>query len=168
MTLPLLFSLCKRAFGDLKLELTWGSELRGGGHRENSLEFMSACFRRHHGNKWTLLLQISTRPYELVKSSQIINHQQCVLHFAKSESSVKNINFLWLWYSAYDYSTTPAGFFKPAGLTICIFLFLSLFHLLIWHFWFRIGTFEVTVPYRSSAQIFCRVETSVFLSRSAL
>jgi hypothetical protein len=52
-------------------------------------------------------------------------------------------------------------FFKPAGLTEYIFLFLCSFHLLIWNYRVSFYTYEGAVSSRSSAQVSCREEVGV-------
>jgi hypothetical protein len=49
--------------------------------------------------------------------------------------------------------------FKPAGLNVRISLFLCFIQLLIWNFQVRFCTHGGAVPYRSSAQMSCRLMT---------
>jgi hypothetical protein len=58
-------------------------------------------------------------------SSQATNHQKCVLDCAKSNSTVKNWKFSWLWCS------WSASGFKSAGLPVSRLPLSSLLHLLI-------------------------------------
>jgi hypothetical protein len=48
-------------------------------------------------------------------------------------------------------------FLKTAGLSVRTSLFLCSFHMLIWNFRVSFCTYEGTVPYRSSAQMPCRL-----------
>jgi hypothetical protein len=83
------------------------------------------------------------------------NHQLRLLDCAKSSSTVKDRNFR-------DYGAAEAHpGFKPAGLTVFIFLFLYSFHLLIWNFRVSCCSYEGTAPYRSSAQITFREKAGV-------
>jgi hypothetical protein len=64
-----------------------------------------------------------------IRSSQDIKHQKCVLHCAKSKSSI-NIHEFFMFFL----KTKAPPVFEPAGLTVCILIFLSSFNRLIWNF----------------------------------
>jgi hypothetical protein len=55
--------------------------------------------------------------------------------------------------------------FKPAGLTVFISLSLLSFYLLFWNFRVSFCTYEGAVPYRSSAQMSCRLMTKATSSK---
>jgi hypothetical protein len=78
------------------------------------------------------------------KSSQVTNHQQCILHWAKSNSTVKNRNFSWLWCSW----SSSGVLSRLVWLYVFFFSFWS-FCLLIWSYRVSFCTQEGTLPYGS-------------------